>query len=259
MRYALGIIIGFILSGIVFMGYAVIKLLGYGITDYAVLQSIWGLFLLWTIISVMILVVPLILTFAIQRSLFREFLLFEIGGLALFSPMWFLFASEITGTSVVEVLTTGVDNALPAAGPGGSVVGVDMGSTLLIPILVVMLIVGLIILRPSFILEHSISTPKKSKPKKTKADEEPVSIEEAMPDVSPPKADEESISELRSTLNELGVGGASIDALLGAGYSSVTEVIAASPEKLATALGIDRKSAEDLQLKVQKKAFFGGL
>ncbi|MBD3406441.1 MAG: hypothetical protein GF411_10045 [Candidatus Lokiarchaeota archaeon] len=257
MRYALGILVGFILSGIVFIGYGYLKLLGIGVTDYIALQGLWGLFLLWTVIAIAILAAPLLLLLVIRRSSLREFFLFEVGGLALFSPLWFLLISEVTGTSITEVLIDGVSNALPSVGGDGTIVAADMGGIILSPILLAMMIFGIIILRPSFILEHSISTPREKK--KREKSEEPKSIEETMPEVSPPKADEESIAELKQTLSEIGIGDQSVDALLNAGFSSVTEVIAASPNNLAQALGTDRKSAEEIQLKVQKIAFFGGL
>ena len=280
MRYALGILYGAIITGIIFLGSAAIKFAGNGVTDQAELDALWGLFQIWTVVSILIIIAPVIIVYLMKRDLFKEFLLFEVGGLALFTPMWLLFATELTGSSIVELFTTGIQSGLIWFGPDGSLVGGHITPILFIPLMGLMILMGIIILRPSFLAKHAGP----SEPTALKALKDDVSlpaekgagplsigppsvgpppgaepIESEMPGVAPPIASAASEDELRSLLTELGTPDITISAILNAGIATVTDLVATSPDQLVSATGIDKKSAEDLHMLVQKKVWFGGI
>ncbi|MHA1587228.1 MAG: helix-hairpin-helix domain-containing protein [Candidatus Thorarchaeota archaeon] len=275
MRYALGILYGAIITGIIFLGSAAIKFAGNGVTDQAELDALWGVFQIWTFVSILIIIAPVIIVFFLKRDTFKEFLLFEVGGLALFTPMWLLFATELTGRSIVELFTTGIESGLIWFGPDGSLIGGHITPILFIPLMGLMILMGIIILRPSFLAKHAGP----SEPGALKALKDDISlpaekgagppsvgpppgaepIESEMPGVTPPIASAASEDELRSLLTELGTPDTTISAILNAGIATVTDLVATSPDQLVSATGIDKKSAEDLHMLVQKKVWFGGI
>ena len=275
MRYALGILYGAIITGIIFLGSAAIKFAGNGVTDQAELDALWGVFQIWTFVSILIIIAPVIIVFFLKRDTFKEFLLFEVGGLALFTPMWLLFATELTGRSIVELFTTGIESGLIWFGPDGSLIGGHITPILFIPLIGQMILKGIIILRPSFLAKHAGL----SEPGALKALKDDISlpaekgagppsvgpppgaepIESEMPGVAPPIASAASEDELRSLLTELGTPDTIISAILNAGIATITDLVATSPGQLASATGIDKKSAEDLHMLVQKKVWFGGI
>lgn len=275
MRYALGILYGAIITGIIFLGSAVIKLAGNGVTDQAELDALWGVFQIWTVVSILIIIAPVIIVYFMKRDTFKEFLLFEVGGLALFTPMWLLFATELTGSSIVDLFTTGIESGLIWYGPDGSLIGGHITPILFIPLMGLLILIGIIILRPSFLAKHAGP----SEPRALQALKDDVSlpaekgagppsvgpppgaepIETEMPGVAPPIASAASEDELRSLLTELGTPDTTISAILNAGIATVTDLVATSPDQLVAATGIDKKSAEDLHMLVQKKVWFGGI
>ena len=275
MRYALGILYGAIITGIIFLGSAAIKFAGNGVTDQAELDALWGVFQIWTFVSILIIIAPVIIVFFLKRDTFKEFLLFEVGGLALFTPMWLLFATELTGRSIVELFTTGIESGLIWFGPDGSLIGGHITPILFIPLMGLMILMGIIILRPSFLAKHAglsepgalkalrddISLPAEKGAGPPSVGPPPGSepIESEMPGVAPPIASAASEDELRSLLTELGTPDTIISAILNAGIATITDLVATSPGQLASATGIDKKSAEDLHMLVQKKVWFGGI
>jgi len=275
LRYALGILYGAIITGIIFLGSAAIKFAGNSVTDQAELDALWGIFQIWTFVSILIIIAPVIIVYFMKRDMFKEFLLFEVGGLALFTPMWLLFATELTGRSIVELFTTGIESGLIWFGPDGSLIGGHITPILFIPLMGLMILMGIIILRPSFLAKHAGL----SEPGALKALKDDISlpaekgagppsvgpppgaepIESEMPGVAPPIASAASEDELRSLLTELGTPDTTISAILNAGIATVTDLVATSPDQLVSATGIDKKSAEDLHMLVQKKVWFGGI
>jgi len=193
----------------------------------------------------------------------------------LFTPMWLLFATELTGTSIVELFTTGIESGLIWYGPDGSLIGGHITPILFIPLMGLLILMGIIILRPSFLAKHAGP----SEPRALQALKDDVSlpaekgagppsvgpppgaepIETEMPGVVPPIASAASEDELRSLLTELGTPDTTISAILNAGIATVTDLVATSPDQLVAATGIDKKSAEDLHMLVQKKVWFGGI
>ena len=275
MRYALGILYGAIITGIIFLGSAAIKFAGNGVTDQAELDALWGVFQIWTFVSILIIIAPVIIVFFMKRDMFKEFVLFEVGGLALFTPMWLLFATELTGRSIVELFTTGIESGLIWFGPDGSLIGGHITPILFIPLMGLMILMGIIILRPSFLAKHAglsepgalkalrddISLPaeKGAGPPSVGPPPGAEPIESEMPGVAPPIASAASEDELRSLLTELGTPDTTISAILNAGIATITDLVATSPDQLVSATGIDKKSAEDLHMLVQKKVWFGGI
>jgi len=281
MRYAYGLFFGAMLPAVIFAEIAVLKIAGYGVTDPVALAGLWGLFLIWVGICVIILVAPPLAVFFTNRTMFREVMLYEVGGLALFTPIWFAISTELSGGSWIATLLTGVESAIPVLGEGWTIVGADVGPVILAPSLLVMIILGAILLRPSFIERYSLPaesrearapkekpvTPKekpvtpKAKPVAPKAKPTPEgeSIETEMPGVAAPVPDERSVNELKSLLNEIGASDAIVRAIMGAGIATVTDLVSTSPEQLVAMTGLDRTTAENLHVAAQKKVWFGGI
>ncbi|MFX1260795.1 MAG: helix-hairpin-helix domain-containing protein [Promethearchaeota archaeon] len=270
MRYGLGILIGALLPGVIFIGSIFPKIAGQGVTDPQVLESIWLLYILWFFISLCIAVFPVIIVYANRRGMFREFIIFEAGGFALFSPFWLFLATDLSGDSWTDIIFNGIENGLLAPGPGGELIGIDISNIFMVPLLIAMVITGLVMLRPSFIAEHGGAPVKKpSKPLAEPAPGGPPGapaapvtedpLEQDMPGVKPPTADETSKVELRSLLMELGIPDPTITAIFNAGYASVTDIVATSAEQLALTTGLDKATAENLHMAVQKKVWFGGI
>ncbi|MFW9800794.1 MAG: helix-hairpin-helix domain-containing protein [Candidatus Thorarchaeota archaeon] len=263
MRYGLGVSIGALLPGIIFMGSAIPKIAGLGVTDQAVLASIWSMYVLWFYICIGIAVVPLLVVYNRSRENFRRFVLFEAGGFGLFSPLWLFLATEMSGTPWTELLFEGIQNGLPAPGPAGTIIGISIGPVFFVPLLIAMLLTGLIVLRPSFIERHGggVVSPLKpaAKPEPAPAPTPEDTLEAQMPGVKPPVADELSKVELRALLLELGVPEPTIAALANAGYATVTDIVSTSAEQLAISTGLDKATAENLHMAVQKRVWFGGI
>jgi hypothetical protein len=269
MRYAFGVFFGAMLPAIIFVELAILRVASYGVTDPTVLAGLWSMFLIWVGICVVILIAPVLAVFFMNKETFREVLIYEVGGLALFTPLWFAITTELSGGSFVATLLTGAKSAIPVLGEGWTIVGADVGPIILGPSLVVMVLLGVLMLRPSFIQKYSKpaeegkpSTPKeKPAPKATKAKPTPEgeSIEAEMPGVAAPVPDEKSVNELRSLLTEIGATDSMTKAIMDAGIATVTDLVSTSPEQLATLTGMDRKTAESLHLAAQKKVWFGGI
>jgi hypothetical protein len=265
MRYAYGIFIGALLPFVIFLGSAIILILAIP----------WSGFIMWFLVSLALGILPPILIFAAQRDLFREFLIFEAGGFGLFSPLWILLFSDITGTSWIVLLTDGITNGIPVPGLGGSIVGADISGTILILIFSVCLLIGVVFLRPSFIerygavgeieelrdLKESAEPTEvpaaEAAPVMTEPEEDP--IESEMPDVVPPQASVDTMSNLRELLIEIGTAEPTINLIFNAGIATTPDLVATSPEQLANLTGIDKRTAEDLHMAVQKKMFFGDI
>ncbi|RLI50816.1 MAG: hypothetical protein DRO73_01980 [Candidatus Thorarchaeota archaeon] len=261
MRYAHGIMFGALLPGIIFMGCAFIKVAGFGITDPAALQAIWNAYLAWFGISIAVIVVPLIIAWFRYREQFREILIYEVGGLAFFSPLWFIFATDVSGDSWVDVLLTGVHNALPFLGPSGSIQGVNIGPIVLIPSIVIALALGLYMLRPAFIesfVSGSATAPALRDLSAT-VGRPAAAPEEEIPKVPPPELETRTEDELRALLTELGTAPNIIEAIIAAGIKTSTDLVATSPEQLAQITGMTQQDAANLNALVQKKLWFGGI
>ncbi len=262
MRYGFGVFIGALLPGIIFIGSIIPKVTG----D-------WSLYVTWFFISLGIALIPPLIVYARRRDQFREFIIFETGGFALFSPLWLFLATDLSGDSWTDLIFEGIVNGLLAPGPGGTLIGLDIDSILFVPLLIVMVITGLVLLRPSFIADHSgVAVRKPTAPTTPDAPapsegppgaeippmtEDP--LEQELPGVKPPASDETSKVELRSLLMELGIPDPTITAIFNAGYANVTDIVATSAEQLALTTGLDKATAENLHMAVQKKVWFGGI
>ena len=124
-----------------------------------------------------------------------------------------------------------------------------------------MLILGAFILRPSFIAKH-IAPVEPRELTMLKEDSTPTTvdpIEAEMPDIKPPVPDEHSVKELRVLLAELAVPETAINAILDAGFATITDLVATSPEQISHASGLDETTAQDIHLAVQKRVWFGGI
>ncbi len=256
MRFGFGVFIGALLPGIIFIGSIFPKVTG----D-------WSMYVSWFFISLGIALIPPLIVYGRRREMFREFLIFEGGGFALFSPLWLFLATDLSGDSWTDIIFIGIENGLLAPGPGGSLIGMDISNIFLVPLLIAMVITGLVMLRPSFIAEHG--GPQVRKPSEPSAPSGPPGavtppvtadpLEQELPGVQPPLSDETSKVELRSLLMELGIPDPTITAIFNAGYENVTDIVATSAEQLALTTGLDKATAENLHMAVQKKVWFGGI
>ncbi len=260
MRYAYGVFLGAMLPAIVFSELAVLKIVSYGVTDPTALAGLWSIFLIWVGVCVVILIAPPLAVFFMNKAMLREVLIYEIGGLALFTPVWFALATELSGGSLVAILLTGAKSAIPVFGEGWTIVGADVGPIILVPSFVVMILFGTLFLRPSFIERYSLpAESRKVQAPKAKPAPEDESIETEMPGVAPPVPDERSVNELKSLLSEIGATDSMTKAIMGAGIATVTDLVSTTSDQLATMTGLDRKTAENLQLAAQKRVWFGGI
>jgi hypothetical protein len=261
LRYARGIVIGALISGIIFIGSALIKIAGDGITDPATLTSLWNLFEVWFVISIALIVLPLGTVYFKNRDGFKEFFFLDFGAILFTTPFWFIFAAELSGVQWLDVLLNGVDGAIPFFNESGGITGLRIGSIILIPSLFAMLILGAFIMRPSFIAQHTAPV----EPRELtalKKDSTPTAvdpIEAEMPEIKPPIPDENSMMELKVLLAELAVPETAINAILDGGFATVTDLVATSPEQISQASGLDANTAQDIHLAVQKRVWFGGI
>ena len=143
---------------------------------------------------------------------------------------------------------------------------------LYIPITIGLVLAGLYLLRPSHVKDVTRLS-RISKSKVTGAEKVPTRvappsptptpaaepIEEEIVDVEPPPVSQSNIDELKSILLKLNTPEPTITAILNAGYASTTDLVATTPEQLASVTGLDKMSAADLQMEVQKVLFYGGL
>jgi hypothetical protein len=265
MRYAYGIILGAILPFVIFLGAAIIKILALS----------WDVYVLWFFLSIGIGILPPILVYFARKTAIREFLIFEAGGFGLFSPLWIFIFTDLSGDSWTVLLSEGIIGGLIGPGLGGSIVPMDISNTFLIPILLLCLLIGVIFLRPSFIAKHGVKGESTElRELKESADSVTVTIiepsgsteedaedpiEHEMPEVAPPQANADTMADLRGLLTELGTPEPTINLIFNAGIATTTDLVATSPEQLATLTGIDKRTAGDLHMAVQKKVWFGGI
>ncbi len=265
MRYAHGVILGALLTFVIFLGAAIIKILALS----------WDIYVIWFFISIMIGVVPPIIVYVARRKVVREFLIYEIGGFGLFSPLWLILFTDLSGDSWTTLFRDGIIGGLIGPGLGPSLVPIDIRSYFLIPILILCVIIGIIFLRPSFIAKHgargemaelrelkkSTEPEVKTKPEVQEKGEESAEdpIEREMPEVAPPAATADTMADLRGLLTELGAPEPTINLIFNSGIATTTELVATSPEQLAAITGIDKRTAEDLHMAVQKRVWFGGI
>jgi hypothetical protein len=240
-------------------GFAVIKLAGFGVTDPAVLQTLWSTFQLWIFVSIAVLVVPLVLAYAKYRDTFRELLLFEIGGLAFFTPLWFALFTDLSGVSWVTVVKYGIEDGLVFLGSDGSLIGVDVGPVILIPLLLALLVIGLVLLRPSFIEEHTGYAPSAAPVAVKESTETRSSVATEMPEVDRPVPSDDTVAELRKLLQGLSVSPTAIEALIESDVRTVTDLVATSAGQIADITGMNIQVARDLQVAIQKHVWYGGL
>jgi len=265
MRYAFGIILGAILPFMIFLGAAIIR----------ILTLPWDVYVVWFFVSIGIGLIPPILAYVANKDAIREFLIYEAGGFGFFSPLWIILFTDLSGDSWTVLFLEGIYDGLIGPGPSGTIIGVDISNVILIPILVLCILIGIIFLRPSFITKHGVPSEttelrelkKSAKPIVTTEtesselleidSEDPIEYE--MPEVVPPKASADTMADLRGLLTELGTPEPTINLIFNAGIATTTDLVATSPEQLSTITGIDRRTAEDLHMAVQKKIWFGGI
>jgi hypothetical protein len=262
MRYALGIVIGALLPFVIFLGATIIK----------ILVIPWDVYVVWFLISIGIAVVPPILVRFARKDAIREFLIFEAGGFGLFSPLWLILFTDFSGDSWMILIRDGISGGLIGPGPGGTIVPVDISNVILVPLLLFCLVIGVLFLRPSFIAKHGVKgeiselrdlkesaepTPAAPPGAPEVFEEDP--IEKDLPAVAPPEASADTMADLRGLLTELGTPEPTINLIFNAGIATTTDLVATSPDQLATLTGIDKRTAEDLHMAVQKKVWFGGI
>ncbi|MFO7835386.1 MAG: hypothetical protein R6V83_01935 [Candidatus Thorarchaeota archaeon] len=257
MRYAHGIVFSALISGIIFNGAAIIKMMGYGVSDSAVLQRIWRIYTIWTIVSLIIMILPILFVYYRWREALREILIFELGGLAFFSPLWLILDIELTGDFIIDILLFGVENALPIFGPEGEIVGLNLGPVILIPLLIGSFLIGIFLLRPNFVNQFSLAGKMADFDEIEVSDVGQESSEDVqdLPDVTRPAQDETVTEEMRTTLREIGISEKTVQSIIDAGLTGVTDLLSSSPKNLARLARIEESEADDLLIKLQKRVW----
>lgn len=260
MRYAHGVLIGAVFPGVIFLVAAAIKITGIG-ADAAVLASLWEIYTLWFIASIALAILPIIIIFIVRRDMFREFLIFETGGFGFFSPIWLFIATDISGDPWYSILFDGITGGLIGPGPGGTIIPIDISNLFLIPFLLFSFVVGVIFLRPSFIIKygHAGEIPELIELKETTETKEEASTETEMPEVIAPPTTADSVAILRDILIEHGTTDPMINLILNSGIGTTTDLAATSADQLTTLTGMDKRQAEELLMAVQKKVWFSGI
>ncbi len=259
MRYAHGIVIGAALPGVIFMVAAAIKITSIG-ADAAGLETLWDIYVLWFVTSIALSIILPLFIYFLQRSIFRQFLIFEAGGFGLFGPLWLIFFTDISGDPWYSIFIDGIHDGLIGFSPSGRIEGITVSSTFLIPVLLTSIIVGLIFLRPSFIARYSLAKEMPElahkKESETPGDE---SMDIDMPEVTAPTPTVDSVASLREVLIELNLQESAINLILNSGIGTLTDFVATSAEQLAQISNLDKSTTESLLLAVQKKLWFSDI
>lgn len=260
MKYSHGIVLGALIPGIIFLGAAAINIARIG-ADVGLSSALWDLYVIWFFISIILAISLPVLVYFLNRTSFREFVIFEAGGFGFFSPLWLFFATEISGKSWTDLLREGISSGLIGPGPGGTIIGIDISNVLLVPCLILAMILGVIFLRPSFVKKHGAprEPPELTALKESSAKSEEESMEKEMPDVVPPSTTVDSVATLRDVLIELGTSDPVINLILNSGIGTVTDLVSTSPDQLASITGLDRRAAEGLLISIQKKLWFSDI
>ncbi|MHA1769215.1 MAG: helix-hairpin-helix domain-containing protein [Candidatus Thorarchaeota archaeon] len=259
MRYAHGIMFGAMLPGVIFLGSMVISVTGYG-ADAVVLAALWDIYVIWFLTSIALLILPLVLVYFVRRDMFKEFIIFEAGGMGIFAPLWLALTTDMSGVSFTTLFTQGVVGGIVGFGPSGTIEPIDVSNIVLVPLLAASVIFGVYILRPSFLARYSGRTelPELTALKKsaTSPEEE---LDAEMPGVAPPVATPDTVADLRDLLVELSTPEPTITVILSSGIATVPDLVSTSAEQLASIAGMDRRSAEALLIAAQKKLWFGDI
>lgn len=259
MRYAIGVGIGAIQAGVIFFGAMLINVARHN-ADAVLLAALWDVYVVWFLVSIAIVVVPPIIMYFARRQMFHEFLLYEAGSLGIFTPLWMILTVDLGGGSLTRVFTEGVTSALVGFGPDGALVGIDIASVLLIPILVASGVLGMFLLRPSFIARYGTGGEMPELTALKESTEEPEDeLTEEMPGVEPPKASADTVASLRDLLVEIDTPEPTINLILNSGIATTTDFVGTSPEQLAGIAGLDKRAAEALLIAAQKKLWFSDL
>ena len=260
MRYAYGVLIGAVFPGVIFLVAAAINITGIG-ADAAVLASLRQIYTIWFVASIALATLPLVIIFAVRRDMFREFLIFEAGGFGFFSPIWIFIATDVSGDPWYSILFDGITDGLIGPGPGGTIIGIDISNLFLIPFLLFSFVVGVILLRPSFIAKYGYvgEIPELTELKETTESKEEGSTESEMPEMVAPPTTADSVAILRDVLVEQGTTDPMINLILNSGIGTTTDLAATSTDQLVTLTGMDKRQAEELLMAVQKKVWFSGI
>lgn len=251
---------GAVFPGVIFMVAAAINITGIG-ADAAGLELLRQIYTIWFVASIALAIFPLVIIFVVRRDMFKEFLIFETGGFGFFSPIWIFIATDISGDPWYSILFNGITDGLIGPGPGGTIIGIDISNLFLIPFLIFSFIVGVIFLRPSFIVKYGYmgELPELTELKETTGTKEEGSIESEMPEVAAPPTTADSVAILRDILIEQGTTDPMINLILNSGIGTTTDLAATSADQLATLTGMDKRQAEQLLMAVQKKVWFSGI
>ncbi len=259
MRYAHGVLVGAILSGVIFLGAMIIKIARHG-ADAVLLAALWNVYVIWFVISVGLVVAPPLVVYFVRRQVFREFFIYEAGSLGIFTPIWLILFTDLSGTSFTFLFTQDTVSALVGFGPGGAIIGIDISNVLLIPLLAASAILGVFLLRPSFIRKYGAAgeMPELAALKESTEDSDD-ELGSEMPGVEAPKASADTVASLRDLLVELDTPEPVINLVLNSGIATTTDFVGTSPEQLASIAGMDKRAAESLLIAAQKKLWFSDI
>ena len=260
MRYAHGVLIGAVLPGVIFIVAAAINITGIG-ADSSILAALWQVYTIWFGVSIALALLPLVIIYIVRRDMFKEFLIFEVGGFALFSPIWLFIATDISGNPWYSILIDGITEGLIGLGPDGTIIGIDISNIFLIPVLSASIIVGVLLLRPSFIAKYGFTgeIPELTELKETTVTKEIDPPDAEMPEVTAPPPTVDSVAQLRDALIEQGTTDPMINLILNSGIGTINDLAATSADQLSNLTGMDKRQAEALLMAIQKKVWFSDI
>ena len=122
------------------MGVAAIRLMHFGLPPED--TTVFGPLFLWTLVALGILFIPPILLRFLRKDFFHEYLVYETGGVALFSPFWIALGAEVSGDSWVELYTVGLVRVVPFPSGPTSVTWLGIGAFLYTPMTIGLVLAG---------------------------------------------------------------------------------------------------------------------
>jgi hypothetical protein len=224
------------------------------------LAALWNVYIIWFLVSIALVTLPPLVIYFARRQMFREFLIYEAGSLGVFTPLWLFLMTDISGGSLTRLFTEGVTSALVGFAPDGSLTGIGIDSVLLIPLLVMSGILGIILLRPSFIAKYGLGDeiPELTALKETTEEPED-EMRPEVPGAEPTKPNADTVASLRDLLVEIDTPEPTINLILNSGIGTTTDFVGTSPDQLARLASIDKRTAEALLIAARKKLWFSDI
>ncbi len=231
MKYWQVITLGFIITGIIYIGNLITL-------DYVSAPWFWNP--VWQAASIIVLLSPTIITDILYKGELSKIMLrFTVGCFMFFSPFWTAVFYELRGITWDHIFTDGL-GPLFFDPESGHAIYLTWYET--IAVMAFLLLIGLAIIWPSkqdlLMNPYYVNRFKKVQRKK---------IEDIID-----AADYEVMEELKHVLRESGVNDADIEKFIKAGITSAADLLLTPAEELATKTGIPQGQISSVQDKAVK-------